>query len=109
MIEQARLQVDEAVLTGESLPVTKSAEPVADLEAPLGDRMSMVHMGTAVTDGRGKLIVTATGAHTEMGKIGTLIEGVSAHKTPLEAKLAQLSRALLVIVLVLCAIIVLVG
>ena len=109
VIEQARLQVDEAALTGESLPVTKSADPVADREAPLGDRISMVHTGTAVTDGRGRFIVTATGAQTEMGKIGTLIEEVGEHGTPLEAKLAQLSRALLVIVLGLCAVIVLVG
>jgi Ca2+-transporting ATPase len=109
VIEQARLQVDEAALTGESLPVTKSADRVADPEAPLGDRMSMVHLGTAVSDGRARLIVTATGAQTEMGKIGTLIEGVGEHGTPLEAKLSQLSRALLVIVLVLCAVIVLVG
>jgi len=109
VIEQARLQVDEAALTGESLPVTKSVDAVKDPEAPLGDRVSMVHLGTAVSDGRGKFIVTATGARTEMGKIGTLIEGVGEHSTPLEAKLAQLSRALLVIVLVLCAVIVFVG
>ncbi len=109
VIEQVRLQVDEAALTGESLPVAKSADAVADPEAPLGDRVSMAYLGTAIGDGRGKLIVTSTGAHTEMGKIGTLIEGVGEHSTPLEVKLAQLSRALLVIVLVLCAIIVFVG
>jgi Ca2+-transporting ATPase len=107
--EEANLQVDEAVLTGESLPVTKSAAAVADPEAQLGEKMSMVYLGTAVTSGRAKLVVTATGTHTEMGKIGRLIEGVSAQRTPLEAKLAQLSRALLVIVIVLCAVIVVVG
>jgi Ca2+-transporting ATPase len=109
VIEQARLQVDESALTGESMPVTKTADPVADPEAPLGDRMSMVHMGTAVTAGRGKLLVTATGAHTELGKIGTLIAGVSPQQTPLEAKLAQLSRTLLVVVLGLCVVIIGVG
>ena len=109
VVEQARLQVDEGALTGESVPVTKSADAVTDPEASLGDRVSMVHLGTAVSDGRGRFIVTATGARTEMGKIGTLIEGVGEHSTPLEAKLAELSRALLVIVLVLCAVIVLVG
>lgn len=109
VIEQARLRVDEAALTGESLPVAKSAEPVPEPDAALGDRTSMVHLGTGVSDGRAKFIVTTTGPRTEMGKIGTLVEGIDSHGTPLEAKLAQLSRALLVIVLVLCAVIVLVG
>jgi Ca2+-transporting ATPase len=69
----------------------------------------MVHMGTAITAGRGTFLVTATGARTEMGRIGTLIDEVGEHVTPLEAKLAQLSRALLVIVLALCVVIVLAG
>lgn len=109
LIEHARLHVDEAALTGESLPVAKSTDPVTDLEAALGDRISMVHMGTAVNDGRGRFIVTATAAQTEMGRIGTLIAAVGDTRTPLEAKLAQLSRALLVIVLLLCALIVGIG
>lgn len=109
LFDHARLHADEAALTGESLPVSKSSEPVADGEAALGDRVSMVHMGTAVTDGRGRFLVTATGASTEMGRIGTLIAEVGEHATPLEAKLTQLSHALLVIVLVLCVVIVGVG
>ena len=68
-----------------------------------------MHLGTAVTDGRGEFIVTATGMRTEMGKIGTLIEEVGTRGTPLEAKLAQLGRGLLVVVLVLCAVIVVTG
>lgn len=108
LIEQARLTVDEAALTGESLPVAKHEDSVADRKAPLGDRTSMVHRSTAVTAGRGRFIVTATGTRTEIGRIGALIAGVAQHGTPLEAKLAQLSRVLLVIVL-LCAVIVLVG
>jgi len=107
--ETARLQVDEAALTGESLPVTKTAEALADEQAALGDRTSMVHLGTVVTDGRGTAIVTATGAATEIGRIGKLLDEVSARGTPLEAKLAQLNRALLVLVLVLCGVIVLTG
>jgi P-type Ca2+ transporter type 2C len=98
VIEQAQLQIDEAALTGESLSVTKSIDPLADSNAVLGDRMNMVHLGTAVSAGRGKVIVTTTGPQTEMGKIGTLIADVDDHGTPLEAKLAQLSRALLVVV-----------
>jgi magnesium-transporting ATPase (P-type) len=109
LVEQARLQVDESALTGESAPVMKCVDPVTDTRAPVGDRSSMLHMGTAVTDGRGRAVVTATGAQTEMGRIGALIDGVGVQETPLEAKLAQLSRALLVIVLVLCAVIILVG
>ena len=109
IVESVRMQVEEAALTGESLGVTKTAGPLPKPDAPLGDRVNMVHMGTAVTDGRGKFIVTATGMLTEMGKIGTLIEEVGARGTPLEAKLAQLGRALLMIVLVLCAVIVVAG
>ncbi len=106
VFEETRLEVDEATLTGESLPVSKSGRPVADRDAAIADRSSMLHMGTAVTAGRGGCLITSTGAHTEMGKVGTLLAQVDDRRTPLEAKLAQLSRALLVIVLVLCAVIV---
>jgi Ca2+-transporting ATPase len=109
VVEHVRLQVEEAALTGESVAVTKTASPISDAEAPLGDRVNMVHMGTAVTDGRGTFLVTATGMRTEMGQIGTLIEAAGTRGTPLEGKLAQLGRALVVIVLALCAIIVLTG
>jgi len=109
VIEQAGMQADEAALTGESLPVAKTTDPVTDPEALPGDRFSMVYMGTAITAGRGRFLVTATGVRTEMGKIGTLIDEVEEQGTPLEAKLAQLSRALLVIVLVLCFLLVLIG
>ncbi len=107
--QAARLQVDEAALTGESLPVAKTAEAVADEQAALGDRSSMVHSGTVVTHGSGEAVVTGTGAATEAGHIGALLDGVAAQRTPLEAKLAQLSRVLLALVLVLCAVIVLAG
>jgi P-type Ca2+ transporter type 2C len=109
LIRDVQLQLDESALTGESLPVTKSAAVLVDAQALPGDRTNMVHMGTAVTDGRGRCIITGTGAETEMGRIGALIDGVAAHGTPLEAKLAELSRALLVIVLALCAVITLLG
>ncbi len=105
----ARLQVDESALTGESVPVVKTVEVIADPEALLGDRGNMVHLGTVVTDGRATFLVTATGAATQMGQIGSLIESVDAHRTPLEKKLTELSRVLLVLVLALCTVIVLVG
>jgi Ca2+-transporting ATPase len=106
VIESARLQVAEAALTGESLAVTKTTEPVADEAAPLGDRRNMAFLGTAVTDGRGRLVVTATGSRTEVGRIGTLIDEADDRDTPLERKLTQLGHALIGVVLVLCAVIV---
>jgi Ca2+-transporting ATPase len=109
VFDDAQLQADESALTGESLPVTKSSAPVEDQAALVADRTSMVHMGTAVTAGRGGFVVTSTGAGTQMGRIGTLLGDADDRGTPLEKKLAQLSRALLVVVLVLCVVIVLVG
>ena len=109
LVSDAELQVDEAALTGESMPVTKSTDAPMRSETALADQSVMVHMGTGVSDGRGTFVVTATGARTEMGQIGTLIESIDVHGTPLEAKLAQLSRTLLVLVLMLCAIIVFSG
>jgi len=109
IIESVRLQIEEAALTGESQAVTKSTEPIADAEAALADRLNLAFMGTTITDGRGQLLVTATGAATEMGKIGALIDAANNDDTPLEKKLAGLGRLLLVIVLALCAVIVVAG
>jgi len=109
IIESVRLQIEEAALTGESEAVTKAIDPVAETEAPLGDRINLAFMGTTITDGRGHLLVTCTGAATEMGKIGILIDEAKSNDTPLEKKLARLGRLLLVIVMALCAVIVLTG
>ncbi len=109
VVESARLQVDEAVLTGESQAVFKNPDPIPDKDAALGDRRNMSFLGTVVTDGRGRLLVTATGARTEMGKIGRLIEEAVGRDTPLERKLTQLGHALVVLVLVLCTVVVLLG
>ena len=106
VVQSARLQIAEAALTGESLAVTKTTEPIADDAAPLGDRLNMAYLGTAVTDGRGRLVVTATGMRTEVGRIGTLINEAGGRDTPLERKLASLGHALIGVVLVLCAVIV---
>ncbi len=109
LLSASQLKVDEAALTGESMPVSKTADAELSEDTATADQTVMVHMGTGVSDGRGTFVVTATGAATEMGKIGTLIEGVEVHGTPLEAKLSQLSRTLLWLVLGLCAIIVFSG
>jgi Ca2+-transporting ATPase len=94
LIESVRLQADEAVLTGESLPVEKQTEPIEEHDAPLGDRKSMVYGGTAVTYGRGMAVITATGMHTEFGKIAGMLQGVEAGETPLQRNLHQLGKTL---------------
>jgi Ca2+-transporting ATPase len=109
IVESARLQIEEAALTGESLAVTKTSETLQDKDAALGDRLNMAFLGTTITDGRGRLLVTATGAQSEVGKIGVLIDEASTRATPLEQKLARLGRLLITVVVVLCAVIVLAG
>ncbi|MDP1570080.1 MAG: cation-transporting P-type ATPase [Vicinamibacterales bacterium] len=109
IVESVRLQIEEAALTGESQAVTKSSEPRPDAEAAIGDRLNMAFLGTTITDGRGRLLVTATGASTEVGRIGVLIDEAIDRATPLEQKLARLGRLLIVVVLSLCAVIVLAG
>ena len=107
--QSARLRVEEAALTGESVASEKNSEALTDENTALGDRHNMVYMGTAVADGRGRFIVTETGSRTEMGRIGTLLDESGIRESPLERKLDQLGRALVVIVLVLSAVIVLSG
>jgi P-type Ca2+ transporter type 2C len=103
IVDAARLQIDEAALTGESEPVLKSPDALALPNTPLADRLGMAFMGTQVTDGRGRLLVTETAASTEIGRIGTLIVSTIERGTPLEQKLARLGRLLVFIVLGLCA------
>lgn len=109
IVECARLQIEEAALTGESHAVTKTSARLPDTQAALGDRLNMAFLGTTITDGRGRLLVTATAAQTEVGRIGLLISEATTRDTPLEQKLAQLGRLLIVVVLALCVVIVLAG
>jgi Ca2+-transporting ATPase len=106
IIESAQLQVEEAALTGESHTVPKQTDAVTDVAAALGDRVDMAYRGTAITEGRGRLLVTATGAHTELGKIGTLVADATMRATPLEKKLARLGNGMVGVVLVLGAVVV---
>jgi Ca2+-transporting ATPase len=88
----ATLEIEEAALTGESLPVGKSVEPVLGEDVPLGDRTCMAYMNTSVTRGRGEMIVTATGMKTEIGHIATMLASAETSKTPLQKQLDSLSK-----------------
>ncbi len=108
IIEAASLKVEEAALTGESVPSEKTAD-VLDLgggtDIPLGDRANMIYMGSSVQYGRCKAVVVGTGMDTEMGKIADQLSQAADDETPLQIKLTELSKILSVMVLVICAII----
>lgn len=101
IIECASLKIEEAALTGESVPVNKTEDVINGKDVPLGDRKNMVYMGSVVVYGRGKAIVCATGMDTEMGKIADALANAEEGKTPLQVKLAQLSKILTVLVIVI--------
>lgn len=108
IIECASMKAEEAALTGESVPVLKQDGEIAcedGKDVALGDRKNMVFMGSTVVYGRGKAVVTATGMNTEMGKIATALTTAKEGKTPLQQKLAQLSKVLTYLVLGICAVI----
>ena len=94
LIEGADVSVDEAPLTGESLPVAKTHADVLPADTPLADRRNMLYMGTTVSSGIGRAVITATGPSTEIGRIGTLVGSVAVERTPLERKLDALGRRL---------------
>ncbi len=105
IIENASLKIEEAALTGESVPVNKTVD-IIDTEGsddvPLGDRKNMCYMGSNVVYGRGKAVVVATGMDTEMGKIADALTQAKDEETPLQIKLNQLSKVLSVLVLGIC-------
>ena len=108
IIECASMKVEEAALTGESVPVEKTADTIElgeEKDSPLGDRKNMVYMGSTVVYGRGAAVICATGMDTEMGKIADALAQAKEGKTPLQLKLAQLSKILTVLVLAICVVI----
>ena len=108
IIECASMKVEEAALTGESVPVTKTdgvLESAGAGEVSLGDRKNMVYMGSTVVYGRGKAVITGTGMQTEMGKIADALSKAEDESTPLQKKLNQLSKILSILVLVICVVI----
>jgi P-type Ca2+ transporter type 2C len=97
LLQAVQLEVEEAALTGESLPVAKSPTPVDGDDLPVADRTSMVHMQTTVTRGRGEFVVTTTGMDTEIGRIAGLLRETPTDKTPLQRQLDQLAHSLAVL------------
>ncbi len=108
LCEAKNLQVEEAVLTGESLPAEKQTLPVAE-NAMLGERFSMLYSGTLVTDGRGLGVVVATGIDTEVGKIGEALGQAESITTPLLRQMNQFGSWLTLVIIVLAAVVFLVG
>jgi Ca2+-transporting ATPase len=108
LIEQAQLQVAEAALTGESVPVSKAVAPLAE-STGLADRRNMLFSGTYATAGRGRAVVVAIGRHTEVGRIAGLTEAAADPATPLEQRIAQFGRALVAAALVLFAAVIALG
>ena len=103
LLESASLKIEEAALTGESVPANKTAETIsAEGDVPLGDRKNMCYMGSTVVYGRGSAVITATGMDTEMGKIAGVLARTEQEETPLQRKLTQLGKTLSYLVLAIC-------
>lgn len=112
IIESASMKIEEAALTGESVPVNKIVNLLqldGEKDVPLGDRKNMAYMGSTVVYGRGKMVVTGTGMNTEMGKIAQALSQAQDEATPLQLKLNQLSKILTVLVVGICVVIFAVG
>ena len=109
ILESASLKIEEAALTGESVPVNKFVDLInlreGGRDVPLGDRKNMVYMGSTVVYGRGSAVITATGMDTEMGKIAGALAEAQEGQTPLQRKLSQLSKVLTWLVLGICLVI----
>lgn len=108
LVESVNLKIQEAALTGESLPVEKTTETIAD-DVPIGDRTNMAFSSCSVTYGRGVGVVVATGESTEVGKIAAMIKSVPDMRTPMQVRLDKLGKVLAIISLVVCAVIFIIG
>ncbi len=105
LVEAVNLRVEEAALTGESVPVEKNAGLALVADLPLGDRKTAAFLGTLVAYGRGKGIVVATGMHTQLGLIATMLQAVEDEQTPLQKRLDQLGKTLGWACLIICALV----
>ena len=108
-IQAVNIQVEESALTGESHPVPKSITPLLDELTPMADRRNMGYMGTSVVNGRGAGVVVATGMDTEMGVIAGMIQNVADEETPLQKRLAELGKWLVLLSVVVCLAVVVTG
>ena len=109
LVESVNLKIEEASLTGESVPVEKNAAVVLEGDAALGDRRNLAFMGTLITYGRGKGVVTATGMNTQIGLIAEMIQSFEAEETPLQKKLEHLGKVLGTACLAICALVFIYG
>jgi len=105
LVEAVRMRIEEAALTGESVPVDKDAAALAAADAAIGDRRNMAYKGTIVTYGRGRGVVAATGMDTELGHIAALLAAEDDDKTPLQKRLAVFGQKLAIAVLLICTVI----
>ncbi len=105
LLEAVNLQVEEAALTGESLPVQKNAAMKLERDIPLGDRKNTAFMGTTVTYGRGRGVVIGTGMRSQLGLIAKMLEGVDQEETPLQKRLDQLGKTLGAGALAICGLV----
>ena len=104
ILECANLKADESAMTGESVPVNKQADEVLPAETVLGDRSNMVISSTVITNGRAVCVVTGTGMDTEVGRIAGMLMGEEDASTPLQRKLAEISKTLSFVCLAVCAV-----
>ena len=104
LLDSVNIQIDESLLTGESVPVEKTALPLG-ISLPAADKTSRVFMGTSVTAGKARALVTATGMNTEMGRIADLIQNIEQEQTPLQKRLDRLGKIIAAGCLAICAVV----
>ncbi|MCJ7781433.1 MAG: HAD-IC family P-type ATPase, partial [Acidimicrobiia bacterium] len=109
LVEAINLEIEEAPLTGESVPVGKEANKVYSRDLAVADRRNIVYRGTTVTRGRGVVAVTDTGMQTELGRIAELLQSVEEERTPLQRRLDHLAKVLAIVALVIVALLFVIG